>query len=197
MSGRRLTLDDIADARAYERERSAFRERIIALKRIRRVGVGPVVSMVFENRDTVRFQIQEMARVERLLSDQAIQVELDTYNPLVPEPGELSASLFIELVDRQEMEHWLPRLVGIEQSARIELGDAGVVAAVVDPAHAANLTREEITAAVHFVRFQLSPAQVELFRTEPVAVAFDHPGYRERTALGEETRASLLADLLG
>lgn len=203
MTGRRLTLDDIADARAYERERDQFRGRIIELKKRRRIPVGPVVSLVFENRDTIRFQIQEMARAERLLSDQAIQTELDAYNPLIPDPGELSATLYIELTSKQEMEHWLPRLVGIERSVRLEItgpaaNGAGpeVVPCLVDPDHAANLTREEVTAAVHFVRFQLSPTQVEMFRTGRVVVAIDHPEYQERTDLSESSRDSLLEDLL-
>ena len=203
MNGRWLGLDDIADARAYEREREEFRTRIIALKKNRRIAIGPVVSMVFENRDTIRFQIQEMARAERLFSDEAIQTELDTYNPLIPGPGELSASLYIELTSRSEMEHWLPRLVGIERSAVLELGGSAngagpeIVRCQVDPAHAANLTREEVTAAVHFVRFELTPAQVERFRTGAVRVGFDHPEYRHRTEIGPETRQTLLEDLLG
>ncbi|HET6964625.1 MAG TPA: DUF3501 family protein [Acidimicrobiales bacterium] len=204
MTGRRLTLDDIADARAYEREREGFRARIIELKKKRRIAVGPVVSIVFENRDTIRFQIQEMARAERIFSDEGIQVELDTYNPLIPEPGELSASLYIELTSRDEMERWLPRLVGIEQAVVIEITGSGangsgpeVVRCQVDPAHAANLTREEVTAAVHFVRFELSPVQIESFRGGTVAVAIDHPEYRERTVLSDAARDSLLEDLLG
>jgi hypothetical protein len=163
------------------------------------------VTFVFENRDTVRFQIQEMARAERLYTDEAIQTELDTYNPLIPDRGELSASLYIELTSRAEMEHWLPRLVGIERSAQLEVEAGGsddgsgpeLIGSQVDPAHAANLTREEVTAAVHFVRFELSPVQIEKFGTGTVSVGFDHPEYRERTELGTETRLSLLADLLG
>ena len=199
-----LTLDDIADARAYEREREAFRAGIIELKKKRRVSVGPVVTLVFENRDTIRFQIQEMARAERLLSDQAIQVELDTYNPLIPGPGELSASLYIELTSRVEMEHWLPRLVGIERSVTLRLGGdadsnggAEVIRCVVEESHASHLTREEVTAAVHFVRFELSPAQIERFGAAEVTLAFDHPEYRESILLTAETRSTLLGDLLG
>ena len=97
MSNRKLTLDDIADMRAYEREREQFRQRVIELKRRRRVGVGPHVTLVFENRDTIRFQIQEMARIERLYSDAQIEIELAVYNPLIPEAGHLSATLFVEL----------------------------------------------------------------------------------------------------
>jgi len=203
MTGKPLLLEDIADARAYERERESFRTAIIELKKKRRVHVGPVVTLVFENRDTLRFQIQEMARAERLLSDQAIQTELDTYNPLVPGPGELSASLFIELTNRAEMEHWLLRLVGIENSVRLEItphnrpGGPEVVPCLVDEAHAANLTRAHTTAAVHFVQFSFTPAQVDDFRSGEVAVAIGHPEYLERTVLGPATRDSLAEDLLG
>ena len=196
VSGRELGLADIADTRAYERQREDFRARIIALKKVRRVSVGPVVSLVFENRETIRFQVQEMARAERLLSDQAIQTELDTYNPLIPGPGQLSISLYIELTSRAEMEHWLPRLVGIERTVEIEL-PGGNVQCDVEKGHASLLTRDEMTAAVHFVRFELSPAQMGAFRTGPVAALIAHDHYRERTVLGEETRASLLEDLFG
>jgi hypothetical protein len=201
---RQLRLEDIAEARAYERERDSFRSAVIELKRKRRVAVGPVVTLVFENRETVRFQIQEMVRAERLYSDEAIQAELETYNPLIPDPGELSASLFIELTNRTEMEHWLPRLVGIETAVRLEIHPPTdtdsrpvVIPCVVDEEHAANLTREQMTAAVHFVRFELTPPQVDAFRTGRVAVAIDHPEYQERTEIGESTRDSLTEDLLG
>lgn len=201
MSDKRLlTLDDIADGSAYERERDAFRADIIELKKIRRVSVGPVVTFVFENRDTIRFQIQEMARAEKMFTDEAIQMELDTYNPLIPEPGRLAASLFVELTSRHEMEFWLPRLVGIEKTVQVVIGagtGAEVVSCDVDEAHAANLTREEVTAAVHFVHFRFTSGQVTRFGSEPVAVAIDHSDYSERTALSPATRASLLSDLLG
>ena len=108
---RKLALDDIADVRAYERERDTFRPHVIELKRRRRVHLGTVVTFVFENRDTIRFQIQEMARVEKLISDADIQVELDTYNPMVPDPGQVCATMFIELTSDDQMREWLPKLV--------------------------------------------------------------------------------------
>lgn len=192
-----LTLDDIADARAYERERQSYRDRIIALKKLRRVAVGPVVSFVFENRDTIRFQIQEMARAEKLYSDEAITVELETYNPLIPEKGHLSATMFLELTSRQELEHWLPRLVGIEQTAKLLLPGGDSVLATVEGAHAAHLTRDEVTASVHYVNFSLNDEQIRAFRVGDVALALDHPEYRHRTVLPEATKESLAGDLLG
>ena len=134
-----LELADIADVRAYEREREDFRARIIALKRRRRVPVGPVVSLVFENRETIRFQVQEMARVEGLQTDAAVQSELDTYNTLIPEPGHLSATMFIELVSWAEMEKWLPPLVGIERSVELRLGEGDSTDRVA--ARSTNVTR--------------------------------------------------------
>ena len=192
-----LTLDDIADARAYEREREEFRDRIIALKKVRRIPVGPIVSFVFENRDTIRFQIQEMARAEKIYTDEAIKVELDTYNPLIPRKGHLCATMFLELTTKAEMEHWLPRLVGIEQSAKLLLPSGDSVVATVEGAHAAQLTREETTASVHYVNFSLDEEQVRDFQSGEVRLALDHPEYRHQTVLGESTKASLVGDLMG
>jgi len=192
-----LTLDDIADARAYERERQSYRDRVIALKRVRRVTVGPIISMVFENRDTIRFQIQEMARAEKLYTDEAIKVELDTYNPLIPEKGHLSSTMFLELTTRAEMEHWLPRLVGIEQTAKLLLAGGDSVLATVEGAHAAQLTRDEITASVHYLNFSFNDEQIEVFRSGDVWLALDHPEYRHQVLLEEPTKQSLVEDLLG
>jgi hypothetical protein len=183
--------------RAYERERDDFRRGIMELKRVRRVSVGPIVTVVFENRETMRFQVQEMARAERMSSDQQIQTELDTYNPLIPDPGELTATLFIELDSKQRLMDWLPKLVGIERSLRLRLVNGSVVDALPDDDHAAQLTRDDITASVHYVRFRFSPEQVDSFASGPVVLAVDHPSYQEETGLTEETRASLLADLRG
>ena len=195
---RKLTLDDISDLRQYEREREEFRTHVIALKKRRRVGIGPFVTVVFENRDTIRFQIQEMARVEKLISDEAIEGELRAYNPLVPEPGELACTLFIELTSEPALREWLPRLVGIEKSLELRIG-AGVdriaVPCIPDEDHAEQLTREEITASVHYLHFRLDPAQVESVATGPVELAVVHPEYEHATALSEGTVAELLADL--
>jgi hypothetical protein len=196
--GRKLTLDDIADLRAYEREREAFRDHVIALKKRRRIGVGPHVTLVFENRDTIRFQIQEMARAEKILSDEGIETELRIYNPLIPEPGTLSATLFVELTSDEELREWLPKLVGIERSVVLRIGEAGdavEVRCVVDEDHEAQLTREDVTASVHYVRFELGPELVEAFASRPVVLAIDHPSYGHEAPLGDERRAELLGDL--
>lgn len=195
MSDRKLTLADIADLRAYERERDAFREHVIALKKRRRIGVGPHVTLVFENRDTIRFQIQEMARAERILTDEGIETELRIYNPLIPEPGHLSATLFIELTTDEDLRTWLPKLVGIERSVVLRLGDGTELRCRPDADHEAQLTREEVTASVHYVGWSLTPDQVEAFAAGGVHLVVDHPEYRHETALTEENIAELLTDL--
>lgn len=196
----KLTLSDIADVRAYERERVAFRERVIALKKRRRIHVGPVVTLVFENRDTIRFQIQEMARVEKLITDDAIQGELDTYNSLIPDAGQLCATLFIELTEEAQMREWLPKLVGIERSIALRAGTGGgavLLRAKPEQAHAELLTREEVTASVHYVGWELTPSEVALVETGPLALLVDHPAYPEETILDPTTVAELLIDLHG
>ena len=189
----KLTLDDIADLREYEREREAFREQVIALKKKRRIALGPFVTLVFENRDTIRFQIQEMARAERMLSDEAIQTELDIYNPLIPEPGRLCATLFIELTSKDELMEWLPKLVGVERSVRLRIGD-DVVPARPEDAHESQLTRDDVTASVHYVWFDLAPDQVAALGTAPVTLELAHPSYEHATTLLPDTVTELQAD---
>jgi hypothetical protein len=193
----KLTLDDIADLRAYERERPEFLRHVVALKTKRRVPVGPVVTFVFENRDTVRFQIQEMARVEKLISDEAIQTELDIYNTLIPERGVLSATMFVELTSEVALREWLPRLVGIETAAVLELANGDRVRSEPEAQHAAQLSDAETTSSVHYVRFILTPDQVDGLVSGPVILSLDHPAYRERVELAPDTVAELTSDLRG
>ena len=198
-----LTLDDIADLRAYERERDEFRRAVIAEKKLRRVTVGPVVTLTFESRLTVRFQVQEMARAERMTTDEQIQHELDVYNRLLPALGELSATLFLELTSEEQLRTWLPRLVGIERSIVLRIGsgaDARLVRSVPEQEHESQLTREEVTSAVHYVRFPCTPDEVAAFAEGPVTLLVDHPEYPEGSAgvvLSAVSRVLLAGDLGG
>lgn len=160
------------------------------------MAVGPFVTLVFENRDTVRFQIQEVARVERILFDEAIQAELEAYNPLIPDPGTLSATLFVELTSEADLRTWLPKLVGIERSLALVLPDGTSVPCAVDEQHARRLSGAEATTSVHFVRFEPSPAQAAAFGPGAV-VAASHPNYSYAAELGEATVAELRRDLAG
>jgi Protein of unknown function (DUF3501) len=192
-----LTLDDVLDLRAYERVRDDYRARVIRRKQQRRVGLGPIMTLVFECLDTVRFQVQEMARVEKIISDEAIQVELDIYNRLLPGPGELSATLFIELTSEAELREWLPKLVGIERAIGVSF-DGDLVASEPEAEHAAALTRDTVTPAVHYLRFGFSEAQVAAFATaSEVVLESLHPEYPARTVLAPEVRQELLGDLQG
>ena len=155
------------------------------------------MTVVFESVDTVRFQIQEMARVEKILTDEGIQAELDVYNRLLPAPGELSATLFIELTSDAELRHWLPRLVGIERAIAVELAGRIGRRQRARGSHAEALTREAVTPAVHYLRFRFSAAEVAAFAAGPVALAVAHPAYEARTELSAATRDELLADLEG
>ncbi len=202
MTAEPLTLADVLDLREYERVREAYRERVMARKRRRRVPLGPIMTLAFECVDTVRFQVQEMARVEKILSDAAIQTELDIYNRLLPDLGELSATLFIELTSDGSMREWLPRLVGIERALGVEVEvGSGVerVPSVPEAEHAAALVRDTVTPAVHYLRFGFSPVQVEAFAdpAREVALVADHPHYQARSVLPESVREELLGDLRG
>jgi len=196
-SPRKLTLDDIADVRAYERERPEFRARVMEIKRRRRLSFGTIVTLMFENRDTMRLQVQEMARVEKLATDDAIQLEIDTYNPMIPEPGQLCATVFLELTSDDQMREWLPKLVGIEGSFAVVLPGGDRVRSITDEQHASQLTRDEVTAAVHYIRFEFTPEQVEAFAAGPVRIDIEHPDYLESVELSESTHDELLSDLRG
>jgi Protein of unknown function (DUF3501) len=192
---RKLTVEDIVDMRAWERERADFRRHVIDLKRIRRVAIGPLMSIVFENTDTMRWQIQEMARAERMLRDEQIEHEVATYNELIPEPGQLSGTLMLELTSDAELREWLPKLVGIENHIRLRFADGSTARGKASDEDEARLTREDTTAAVHFLRFALTPAQIEAFAAGPVHLGSDHPAYSHDTELESGPRAALAVDL--
>jgi Protein of unknown function (DUF3501) len=192
-----LTLADVLDLRAYERVREDYRARVIERKRLRRIALGPIMTLVFESVDTVRFQIQEMARVEKILTDEAIQVELDIYNRLLPQVGELSATLFIELTSDALLREWLPKLLGIETALGFSAGGE-LVPSRPEEAHAAALVRDTVTPAVHYLRFGFTPAQVEAFAgSGEVALVARHPDYEAESVLPEPVREELLGDLRG
>jgi uncharacterized protein DUF3501 len=191
----KLTTGDIKDLRAYERERDEFRRAIIDLKRRRRVALGTLMSMVFENTDTMRWQVQEMARAERMLRDEQIAHEVDTYNQLIPDAGQLSATLLLELTNDDQLREWLPKLVGIQRSILIVVADLEPVRGVAQDEE--RLTREETTASVHFLKFTFTPEQVRAFADGPVRIVVDHPQYREETELTDDQRKELAGDLAG
>jgi hypothetical protein len=192
---RKLTVDDIVDMRAYERERDELRRQIIDLKKSRRVALGPIMTMVFENTVTMRWQVQEMARVERMLRDEQIAHEVETYNELIPDTGELSATLMIELTSEPALREWLPRLVGIQNHIAIVLPDGRSVFGELSEDDELRLTRDDITAAVHFLKFRFEPEDIEMFASGPVHIVVNHPEYDQDVLLSPEQHAQLLSDL--
>jgi len=193
----KLRLQDVLDVVQYEKVREERRRRVIALKAVRRVAVGSHLSFVFENRETVLFQVQEMCRVERITEDARIQEELDVYNPLLPEPGTLSATLFIEIQERSQIQPVLDRFRGIDAGSHvwIQMGRDRAVPGEFEPGRS-DQERGRLS-AVHFVRFVFPPDAIRAFATEPVWLVVDHPGERARVLLPEPTRAALLDDLRG
>jgi len=194
-TSRKLQLTDILDLRAYERIRGERREEIIEIKRRRRVQLGTVVTLMFENRATMQSQIHEMMRAEKVVRDEQILEELHAYNPLIPEAGQLSATLFIELTTPEQMLEWLPKLVNIESSIGIRLSDGSTVMSITEEGHAETLTRDNVTAAVHYIRFEFSPQQVEAFASGEVEILCVHPAYVEVAILPQFVSDELLTDL--
>jgi hypothetical protein len=190
---RKLAAADIPELRAYNKERDDLRREIIALKARRRVALGPIVTLVFENTATVRWQVCEMVRAERIATEEGVATEVSVYNSLIPEQGELSATMFIELTDAEALRTWLPKLVGIHDAVGFELGDGSRVLGF-DP-EAERLTRDDITPAVHFLKFRFTPAQIAAFTAGPVTLAVRHPDYEHTSELTAAVHAELVGDL--
>jgi len=192
---KKLSLADVKNLYEYEKVRDRFRQEIIDLKKRRRISVGDAISLLFENRATVLFQIQEMVRADRIVADGKVQDEIDVYNALVPDPGQLSATLMIEIVDQGRIKEDLDRFFGIDEGERVyfQIGRDHAVAGAFEAGH----SKEDKISAVHFVRFTFTPAEIAAFRRDEVALVVDHPNYRARVTLDPETKASLLEDLEG
>ena len=188
-----LTASDISNLHEYELERPAFRSRVIEKKKRRRVGLGPLMTLVFENRDTIRFQIQEMLRVERIVQPEKVQHEIETYNALLPGTGEVAATLFIEITDPARVQEVLDGFVGLDEPGRLVLSvGEGTYPAVFAPGQ----SREDRISAVHYIRFPLgTDGRAALASGQEAALQVEHGGYRARQVLPKETVEELIADL--
>jgi len=182
---------ELLDLGAYEEVRERFRARILAMKKHRYVALGPAMTLLFENRDTALFQVQEMLRTERITNEKAILHELETYNELVPSDHELSATVFVEFPEREERERMLVALAGVEDDFYLRVGDERL--AVIPDRRG---TEPERTMAVQYVRFPLSSsAEKALQSGGALHVGVEHPAYRAEVLLPPETLASLRDDL--
>jgi hypothetical protein len=189
-----LTVHDVMPLEEYERERDAFRQRIINLKQWRRISVGDLITLVFENRDTVLFQIQEIVRTERILAPERIREEVESYNEQVPGAGELSATLLIEVTDPAKVKGVLDGLKGIDRGATVALR---IGTNFLYGAFEQGRSKEDKISAVHYVRFRIpEPVKAEMRNLQiPVEIVIDHTNYKASAKVPDETRFSLLNDL--
>jgi hypothetical protein len=186
--------DSLLSLEAYARQRNDWRRRVMEHKKRRTVRLGEHLSLQFEDELLVRYQVQEMLRIERIFEEEGIQHELDSYNPLIPDGGNWKATLFIEYPNPDERRVELGKLKGIERQVWVQVEGCERVTPIADE----DLEREteDKTSAVHFLRFELSAAMRERLRQgAKVTVGVDHPQYRASTELAPETRSALAADL--
>jgi hypothetical protein len=195
---RPLGPEEIVERDRYEAVRGEYRTRVIALKRDRRVAVGEQVTLVFENRETLRFQVQEMLRVEQIDAPEAIQAELDAYNELIPDEGELSATLFIEITESARIQQELERLLGIDTHVALVLGEGPRETALYAQFDLRQMEADRIS-AVQYLRFRLDAPAAALLRDPAVRarLRIDHPHYQAEAEVSEPLRAQLLSDLAG
>jgi len=190
-----ITRESLLSLEAYAKARAEFRARVLAHKKPRTVHLGEHVTLLFEDELTIRYQIQEMLRIEKTFEEAGIVDELDAYNPLVPDGSNFKATMLIEFEDIEERKRALARLRGIETRVWVQVEGCPRVYAIADE----DLPREneEKTAAVHFLRFELAPDMVAALKYGVgLAMGVDHPEYTSTIpAVGDATRAALVADL--
>jgi hypothetical protein len=191
----RITPESLLSLEEYSKARSEFRARVMAHKKSRIVHVGEHVTLIFEDELTIRYQVQEMLRAERIFEEEGIAEELAAYNPLVPDGSNWKATMLIEYPDAEERRVMLGRLIDIEDAVWVQVHGCARVHAIADE----DLGREtdEKTSSVHFLRFELAPDMILALRQGAgVAVGIDHPNYSVTTeALDLQVTASLMRDL--
>jgi hypothetical protein len=189
-----ITSDSLLTLEAYAKERNDFRARVMAHKQTRVVHLGAHITLIFEDELTIRYQVQEMLRVERIFEEGDIREELQTYNPLVPNGGNWKATMMIEYPDVEERKRKLGELVGVEDRIWVQAADAARVYAVADE----DLERatDEKTSAVHFLRFELDRNMIDALRDgAALTMGADHPHYQATVDVDAAVKASLLNDL--
>jgi hypothetical protein len=190
-----ISRESLLTLEAYSKARGSMRTEIIQHKKIRTVHLGNHVSLLFEDEKTLRYQVQEMLRIEKIFDEEGIQSELDAYNPLVPDGSNLKATMLIEYDNETERRAALAKLIGVEDRMFIQVEGQPRVYAIADE----DLDREndEKTSAVHFVRFELTPPMKDALRGgAQIMLGCDHPNYPAHLEeLPQETLASLVKDL--
>ncbi len=189
----KVALDDIVGTAAYEKTREQSRQRIIELKKRRRIGVGDKVTLVFENRDTVIFQIQEMMRAEKIADLDKIREEIEVYNELIPAPGELSATLFLEIENQTHLREDLLQFLGIDEAVYLKVGSHSIHARFEE-----GRSKEDKISAVQYIKFPFDEPALQAFvKGEKAELVIGHPNYKASTLIESKTRQSLMEDLTG
>ena len=189
----KLTRDDLWKLEDYARERAAFRDRVLAHKKNRTVQLGAHITLIFEDRLTVQYQVQEMLRIERIFEPESIDEELGSYNPLVPDGSNLKATMLIEYDDVEVRRRALEDLRGVEDVIELRVGTEAPVLAIAD--EDLDRSNETKTSAVHFLRFELTPELIARLRNgEPRSFAVAHPHYAGSVTLAPAQREALIAD---
>ena len=190
-----ITRDSLLPLEAYAKARPEFRARVMAHKKDRTLQLGDHITLIFEDELTVRYQVQEMLRAERIFEEEGIKDELDAYNPLVPDGSNWKATFMVEFPEVEQRRVALAQLIGIEDRVWVQVADQAPVYAVADE----DLEREnaEKTSSVHFLRFELTPPMVAAVKAgAPIAMGIDHPAYAHRVpAVPAPIRDALAADL--
>lgn len=191
----KLTRKDLWSLEEYAQRREEFRRRVMAHKKARSLPLGPNLTLLFEDRLTMQYQVQEMLRAERIFEAEGIEDELDAYNPLIPDGSNWKATLMLEYPDIEERRRALARLIGIEDKVWVQVAGHPKVYAIADE----DMERERAdkTASVHFLRFELTPAMVTTLKGgAALSAGVDHPSYTHRVSpVAENVRQALLADL--
>jgi hypothetical protein len=189
----KITADSLMSLEAYSKWRKAHKGELIAHRKLRSVGLGDHVTLLFESERTMRYQIQEMLRIEKIFEEEGSQQEIDAYAPMVPDGGNWKATMLIEYPDENERRRELARLIGVEDRMFVEVEGHARVYAIADE----DLDREndEKTSAVHFVRFEFTPAMRSAIKAgAAVKLGCDHTNYPAHVAIAPETLASLAGD---
>lgn len=191
----RITRDSLMTLEAYHKARPEFRKAVIAHKKRRTVALGDHVTLIFEDEQTIRYQVQEMLRIEKIFEEEGILHELESYNPLIPDGRNFKATMMIEYEDPTVRRAALGRLKGIEDTVWVQVEGSPKVYAIADE----DLEREndEKTSAVHFLRFELTEEMAAALKYGvSLSIGVEHPNYTEVVSpVSNETRAALVADL--
>ena len=189
-----LTRADLMSLETYARERAAFRVRVMAHKKNRRVALGANANLYFEDRLTMQYQVQEMLRIERIFEPDAIEEELAAYNPLIPDGDNWKATFMVEYGDAEERKVWLSKLIGVEDRVYVRIEGHDKAYAVADE----DMPREneDKTSSVHFMRFQLDAGMAQSVKAgAALFVGADHEHLNREERVAEQVRVGLLADL--